>query len=353
MATEKLRIGIAGLRDGEGWAQRARLPRSAPSNAMSFSASPIRAWRLRRKRRPPSTSPRRSDRREMASHPDIDLVAVTVKALHHFELIKPVLDAGCEWPLGNGLTEAEALEAAARRAGVQTLVGLQAWSFPVRHLRDLIANGYVGEVLPTTLVGSGGAWGAEETARDAYLTTAAMGRTCFRYRLGIRSTRFVTASASSSMSTRPSPSAVTRSSETRLTATDDQVAIIGQLESGAVVTAHNRGGLSRGTNLLWEINSSEGDLQITAGNGHIQLSALTLRGARGDHRELKEIPTPPRYHLVRRRWSGERSIWAGPTSSLLGPRRGRSHFLTLRMRFGGAASWTISHSAGSGQHIDL
>ena len=45
---------------------------------------------------------------------------------------------------------------------------------------------------------------------------------------------------------------------------EDQILVIGQLESGAAASVHYRGGLSRGTNLLWEINGTEGDIQVTA-----------------------------------------------------------------------------------------
>jgi len=36
---------------------------------------------------------------------------------------------------------------------------------------------------------------------------------------------------------------------------DDQVCVSGLLESGAALSIHYRGGVSRGTNLLWEINA--------------------------------------------------------------------------------------------------
>jgi len=45
---------------------------------------------------------------------------------------------------------------------------------------------------------------------------------------------------------------------------DDQVCVTGLLEGGAALSIHYRGGSSRGTNLFWEINGTEGDLQVTA-----------------------------------------------------------------------------------------
>src|SRR3546814_17000011 len=54
----------------------------------------------------------------------------------------------------------------------------------VEYLRDLIASGYLGEVLSTTLVGSGGQWGGETDAAHAYLDDKANGATLLSIPLG-------------------------------------------------------------------------------------------------------------------------------------------------------------------------
>ena len=46
---------------------------------------------------------------------------------------------------------------------------------------------------------------------------------------------------------------------------------------------HFRGGLSRGTHFLWEINGTKGDLAIKAGGGHIQMLPLSLHEAVPGH----------------------------------------------------------------------
>src|SRR5260370_17286621 len=84
---------------------------------------------------------------------------------------------------------------------------------------------------------------------------------------------------------------------------DDQIVVGGVLESGAVVSIHYRGGVSRGTNLLWEINGTEGDLQITSMSGHAQTFGaqkfeLTLRGGRGEDTGLKVVEIPGKYHAI-------------------------------------------------------
>jgi hypothetical protein len=52
-----------------------------------------------------------------------------------------------------------------------------------------------------------------------------------------------------------------------------------------------------GTNFLWEINGTEGDLVVTAGSGHIQMAPLTLRGSRRGE-AITELAIPQKYHVV-------------------------------------------------------
>jgi predicted dehydrogenase len=67
---------------------------------------------------------------------------------------------------------------------------------------------------------------------------------------------------------------------------DDRIAVTGILESGAVAAVHYRGGVSRSTNFLWEINGTEGDLLVTGGSGHLQFGQVTIHGARWENTEL-------------------------------------------------------------------
>src|SRR2546430_17379714 len=78
-------------------------------------------------------------------------------------------------------------------------------------------------------------------------------------------------------------------------AADDQVAVSGLLEGGAAFSIHYRGGTSRGTNLLWEINGTEGDLQLTPDGGQAQIFELTVRGGQGPQSSLGVLPGPTEY----------------------------------------------------------
>ena len=76
---------------------------------------------------------------------------------------------------------------------------------------------------------------------------------------------------------------------------DDQVLVSGLLEGGAALSIHYRGGVSRGTNLLWEINGTEGDLQLTAAGGQAQIFEMTVRGGKGVQPSLEVLPVPQKY----------------------------------------------------------
>lgn len=109
-------------------------------------------------------------------------MVVTVKVPHHLELIRPALEAGkmvfSEWPLGADLAQAEELADLAQRRGVLTAVGLQARSAPpLRYLRDLVADGYVGRVLSTSMLGSGWIGGATYDDNYAYVLDVTSGAT--------------------------------------------------------------------------------------------------------------------------------------------------------------------------------
>jgi len=79
---------------------------------------------------------------------------------------------------------------------------------------------------------------------------------------------------------------------------DDQVLVNGLLDNGAAFSIHYRGGVSRGTNMLWEINGTEGDLQLTAAGGQAQIFEMTVRGGKGAQSSLEVLSVPEKY-----RWS--------------------------------------------------
>lgn len=243
---------------------------------------------------------------ELINHPGVDLVVVTTRVTQHLELITAALRAGkmvySEWPLANGLAEAEQLAELARTTGVRTVVGLQGRYAPeVQHARDLIRAGYLGRVLGTTMVGSGMVWGGEVASHgQAYWFDRSQGATTltsatlhaldpFHFVLG----EFDSVAANLVVG-RTEATVLEDGSRIPVTA-PDQVAIIGTLTSGAAASVFYRGGTSRGDNFRWEINGTEGDLVLTADWGNVQVAQLTLAGGRGADSTVAPIEVPASY----------------------------------------------------------
>src|SRR5438094_1045183 len=238
----------------------------------------------------------------------VDVVAITVKVPYHFELAADALTAGkavyCEWPLGNGLEEAERLAALTEKKRVLAVVGLQARSAPsTAYVHDLIKEGYVGEVLSTTLIGSGMGWGPRVEPYNVYTNDKKNGATMLSIALGHAADALChclgeVRELSATMTVRRKSFTITGTGEKSRMNADDQVLVSGLLEGGAALSIHYRGGVSRGTNLLWEINGTEGDLQLTAAGGQAQIFEMTVHGGRGGQSSLEVLPVPERY-----RWS--------------------------------------------------
>jgi predicted dehydrogenase len=228
-----------------------------------------------------------------------------VKVPHHFELVTRAIEAGkhvyCEWPLGNGLTEARALADLARTNGVPGVAGTQARVAPeVEYLRQLVADGFVGEVLSTTLIGSGGAWGPEIDQANAYVLDWANGATMLPIPFGhtmaaVHDVLGEITELSARLANRRKSARVVETGETLPITAPDQVLVEGLLASGAPISIHYRGGQPRGTGLLWEINGSDGDIQVTGANGHAQLVQLSLKGTHGDDKDLRPLDIPEAY----------------------------------------------------------
>src|SRR5881398_2785428 len=157
MAT--LGVGIVRVSPVRGWAATAHIPalRALPNYEIrALSASSAESARAAGEAF--GVSAVFSDHEQLVTQPNVDVVAVTVKVPHHRELVTAALAAGkavyCEWPLGRDLDDARAMTELAAEQGVRTVVGLQARQAPaIEFVQQLLRDGYVGEVLSTTMVG--------------------------------------------------------------------------------------------------------------------------------------------------------------------------------------------------------
>ena len=204
---------------------------------------------------------------------------------YHLDVVETAITAGkhvyCEWPLGNGLAEAQELARLAKEKDVLGVVGMQACLSPeILYMKQLIADGFVGEVLSTTLIARGGGWGGEipEKKSHAYLLDNTNGATMLTIPVGhalagLQAVLGDVENVSAVLATRRSTALVVDSGEKLPVTAPDQVLVSGVLTGGAPVSLHYRGGMPRDrAGLLWEINGTEGDLRITGPFGHLQFA---------------------------------------------------------------------------------
>jgi predicted dehydrogenase len=318
---KRIRVGIIGANPDRGWAAHAHIP------ALRSLSDDFEITALSTTRRESADAagelfdvPAAFDNHhELVNSPTVDVVAVTVKVPFHLELATAALEAGkavyCEWPLGNGLNEAETLAALAKQQGLLAVAGLQARSAPpIAYVRDLVAQGYLGEVLSTTLVGSGMGWGPTVEPFNAYLNDQKNGATLLSIAVGHTMDALCYClgevhELSATMARRRQTFTIAGTNQDEPMNADDQVAATGLLVGGAAFSIHYRGGASRGTNLLWEINGTEGDLQLTATGGQTQIWEMDVRGGRGAQSTLELLPVPEKY-----RWAPPQA--PGPSTNV-------------------------------------
>ncbi len=299
MAT--LGVGIVGVSPVRGWAATAHIPalRALPNYEIR-ALSARNAESARAAGEVFGVSAVFSDHEQLVAQPDIDVVAVTVKAPHHRELVSAALAAGkavyCEWPLGRDLDDARGMAALAAKQRVHTVVGLQARQAPaIEFVQQLLRDGYVGEVLSTTMVGLSipgdvvvqpNAYMLDRT-NGANLLTVPVGHSLdlLNYVLG----EFADLSAVSDLR-RPLITIEETGKQIVKTAAD-QIAVIGTLRSGATASVHIREAVAGGIGFLWEINGTDGTLRITADAAVPGIFPLTVAGAQG-HKELAKLAVP-------------------------------------------------------------
>src|SRR5436190_7846221 len=154
-----LGVGIIGVSPVRGWAATAHIPalRALP-NFEIRALSAHSAESARAAGEAFGVSAVFSDHEQLVTRPDVDVVAVTVKVPNHRELVTAALAAGkavyCEWPLGRDLHDAQAMAQLASERDLRTVVGLQGRQAPaIQFVQELLDDGYVGDVLSTTIVG--------------------------------------------------------------------------------------------------------------------------------------------------------------------------------------------------------
>src|SRR5690242_13163170 len=125
----KIRVGLVGVSPGRGFASIAHVPalRSLPDFEI-VALCTTRQETADAAAKHYGVPLAFSDPAKLAAHPDVDLVAVTVKVPDHYPPVMAAIEAGkhvyCEWPLGRNTEEAQRMADAAAQRGVRHMVGL-------------------------------------------------------------------------------------------------------------------------------------------------------------------------------------------------------------------------------------
>jgi len=134
MKSNKIRVGIIGA-NATNWASKSHIP--ALKLMPEFELTAISTTKLSTAQTAAEKFGARDafdNEFDLVNSPNVDLVVIAVKVPYHYKLVKAAIEAGkmtyCEWPLGNGIKEAEELTEMAAAKGLRTFTGLQALSLP-------------------------------------------------------------------------------------------------------------------------------------------------------------------------------------------------------------------------------
>jgi predicted dehydrogenase len=307
MTGRKIKVGIIGVDAKRGWASFAHIPALRQIPGFEITALSNLSKNEAMQAAAQFNIPYAFDNVDsLIESTEVDLVVVAVKVPYHKELVQKVLQAGkavyCEWPLGNGLEEAVEMQLLASKYNVQAFVGLQSQCVPaINYIRDLVNDGYLGKVISSSIIASGLMLKTDKAnaysfdiKNGASILTIPFGATVHAMCHCLGQFRELIATTA----TMNGYGQILESGEMIPLTIEDQIVVGGRLENGAVVSIHYRGGDSKGTNFLWEINGTEGDLVITAEAGHVAFFPLTIKGAKRDEETLKYLDVPEKYFRI-------------------------------------------------------
>ena len=244
---------------------------------------------------------------ELNADAQVEAVVVAVRVPAHYELTRNAIEAGkhvfCEWPLGANTKEAEELAARARQKNVRTMVGLQRRASPAYlYMRELIQQGYVGEVLAVnmTLMGSGvltrpsdRTWQRDVTL-GANTLTITFGHVFDAMCMVVGELDELSAMVSTQV-----PQWFETDTKRCVDVTSpDNIAVHGRLENGAIVNACCGVHPYHGSGHRLEIYGRDGTLAMIGGGEGGGEQQRKIMGGRKDDKALQELIVPERFKWV-------------------------------------------------------
>ncbi len=248
-----------------------------------------------------------SDVRAMGADPQVEAALVAVRVPAHYALSKAAMEAGkhvyCEWPLGANTKEAEELAALARKLKVRTMVGLQRRASPAYlHLRELVRDGYVGQVLAVNMamMGSGVLTRTSDRTwqRDVTLGANTLSITFGHAMDALCMVVGELTEVSAVVSTQVPQWFETDTKQYVDVTSPDNIMVQGRLESGAIVNAYVGVHPYHGSGYRLEIYGKDGTLAMIGGGEAGQEARRKIMGGHKDDKALQELPVPERLKWV-------------------------------------------------------
>lgn len=248
-----------------------------------------------------------SDVKTMGQDSGLEAALVAVRVPAHYAIVKDAIEAGkhvyCEWPLGATTQEAEELAALARAKGVKTMVGLQRQASPAyMYMRELIREGYVGEMLAVNLTQfSSGV--LTRTADRTWQRDVKLGANPFTITFGhaIDAALMVVgelAEVSASITTQVPQWFESDTQRYVDTTAPDNIMVQGRLENGAVLSAFVGVQPFHGTGYRFDIFGREGTLCMIGGGEAGEEAKRKIWGGKKGDQALAELPVPERLKWV-------------------------------------------------------
>jgi predicted dehydrogenase len=304
---DRIRVGLVGANARQGsWGARAHVPalqglpeyelKAVCTTREETALEAAKAWNI---------DLPFSDPEAMFRLPDIDLVSVSVRVPFHHELVMAALRAGkpvfCEWPLGANLAQAREMANLAGERGLPSMVGLQGRGDPgLNHVRNLIRNGYIGEVLACNMTMFGAGPMSRTAERAATSADRRQGISAFTIQGGHSLDvlcfclgEFV--EVSGKVATQVRQWQLSDTGGTMDVTAPDNLLLSGVLESGALATVHVAAVPTHGSGWRLEVYGREGSLFLSGVQAH--QGQLRITGSRGGE-PATEIPIPPELNLI-------------------------------------------------------
>ena len=303
---DKIRLGIIGANLHRGWAMRSHLPAVVASPEFELTAvCTTRMESAEESRQAFGARLAFDDYNVMLAHPEIDAVVVSLRVPNHYEPTTAALNAGkhiyTEWPLGRTTAEAQEMADLARAKGVINMVGLQSRANPAMlYLKDLVAAGYVGEVMSCHV--SRISEGAMERQSDrTWQRDRELGANTLTISCGhtIDALRFVVGDFShvaTVVSTQADQWHETDTDRMVDVTSPDNILVSGRLAGGGVASVHIASNPWAGSGYRMEIYGREGTL-VASSDESSNHDGVRIQGVQGGNR-LEDLTIPAQYTYV-------------------------------------------------------